>query len=263
MRAALLLLVLTCTACGSMRNGDRWGQGATLAPGGDRLLVAARDAAFDPWTWGPLAGAGVLSISDWDEDLSRWARSETPIFGSTKHALDASDDLRDWTEDAWIVSMIATPSGTEPMVWAQNKFQGLFMQWSATWITSESTSLLKEAFERERPDGSNQRSMPSGHASSAFASRALASDNIGTMQISNGLRWTLDAGLFALAGGTAWARVEAGKHYPTDVLAGAALGNFIARFVDEAFLDLHGGIRLMAYADAAEGEWALGLEWSF
>ncbi|MBD3343874.1 MAG: hypothetical protein GF401_02280 [Chitinivibrionales bacterium] len=30
--------------------------------------------------------------------------------------------------------------------------------------------------------------------------------------------------------GTGWARVEAQKHYPTDVLVGAALGNFCATF---------------------------------
>jgi hypothetical protein len=35
---------------------------------------------------------------------------------------------------------------------------------------------------------------------------------------------------------TAWARIEAGAHYPTDVLAGAALGNFVSLFVHDAFL---------------------------
>ena len=45
-------------------------------------------------------------------------------------------------------------------------------------------------------------------------------------------------GVMTLAAGTAWARVEAKKHFPSDVLAGAALGNFIASFVHDAFLGL-------------------------
>lgn len=39
-----------------------------------------------------------------------------------------------------------------------------------------------------------------------------------------------------LAVGTAWARVEADVHYPSDVLTGLALGHFIAAFFNEAFL---------------------------
>ena len=35
---------------------------------------------------------------------------------------------------------------------------------------------------------------------------------------------------------TGWARVEAEKHYPSDVLAGYAIGHFIARFMYHAFL---------------------------
>ena len=40
----------------------------------------------------------------------------------------------------------------------------------------------------------------------------------------------------AAAWGTAWARVEAGKHYPSDVLASAALANFVAGFIQRAFI---------------------------
>jgi len=46
----------------------------------------------------------------------------------------------------------------------------------------------------------------------------------------------LDAGFISFGAGTSWARVEAGMHYPSDVLAGAALGHFIAAVVNDAFL---------------------------
>ena len=39
-----------------------------------------------------------------------------------------------------------------------------------------------------------------------------------------------------LAGATAWARVEGGVHYPSDVLAGAALGHFVTSTFTHALL---------------------------
>jgi membrane-associated phospholipid phosphatase len=50
----------------------------------------------------------------------------------------------------------------------------------------------------------------------------------------------MKAALFTMAGGTAWARVESGKHFPTDVLASAALSHFTSVFLYDAF---HGRAR--------------------
>jgi hypothetical protein len=68
MRAAIIAAgVMVSLACGTLPNGRRWGQDATIAPGTDRLLTAGHDAAVDPFTWVPLAGAGVLFVGkDWD-----------------------------------------------------------------------------------------------------------------------------------------------------------------------------------------------------
>ncbi|NQZ56936.1 MAG: phosphatase PAP2 family protein, partial [Lentisphaeraceae bacterium] len=52
------------------------------------------------------------------------------------------------------------------------------------------------------------------------------------------LRMTLQGANLVLASGTAWARVESGKHYPSDVLAGAALGRVISIFVHDVLMDL-------------------------
>lgn len=41
-----------------------------------------------------------------------------------------------------------------------------------------------------------------------------------------------------LASGVAWARLEGRHHYPSDVLAGAALGHFITAFIHDAFMNL-------------------------
>ena len=54
----------------------------------------------------------------------------------------------------------------------------------------------------------------------------------------DGIRPVLQIGNTVLASGVAWARVEARKHYPSDVLAGAALGHFLTAFIHDAFLNL-------------------------
>ena len=260
---SLLVCALDMASCGTTRSGNLWGETATFTPGRDALANAARSAAFDPWTWVPLAGAAVLTIDDWDEEISDWARDETPVFGSQEDADDASDRLQGLTRDAWYLSMLVTPSGDEFHVWARNKLQGYAVEWAATLVTSELTSGLKSWTDRERPDGSDDRSFPSGHASSAFAYGSLASRNVDQIRMPAALRWSLHAGLFTAAAGTAWARVEGGRHYPTDVLDGAALGNFVSRFVHDAFLGLPADVQLTAYADPDRGDWSLGVAFSF
>ena len=42
----------------------------------------------------------------------------------------------------------------------------------------------------------------------------------------------------SLAWLTGWARMEAGKHHPSDVLAGAALARFLTVFVHDGFMNL-------------------------
>jgi len=54
----------------------------------------------------------------------------------------------------------------------------------------------------------------------------------------------IDAGLTALTLGTGWARVEAGFHYPSDVLVGMALGDFNGAFFNDAFMGLPQPTRL-------------------
>jgi len=73
----------------------------------------------------------------------------------------------------------------------------------------------------------------------------------------------MQAGVMGVAAAEAWSRVEAGKHDPTDVLVGAALGNFVARFVHDAFLGLPDDVQVSAFVDPARGRYALGLTFGF
>lgn len=52
---------------------------------------------------------------------------------------------------------------------------------------------------------------------------------------------------------TAWARVAANKHYPTDVLAGAALGHFLMAVIHDSFMGLDESVHVSMQLDADNG----------
>lgn len=84
------------------------------------------------------------------------------------------------------------------------------------------TAGLKNAVKRQRPDGSDRLSFPSGHTSSTFAMASVVNAHYGAK-----------AGIpaFALASAVGLSRVERGKHNVSDVLAGATLGFVVGRSV--------------------------------
>jgi membrane-associated phospholipid phosphatase len=73
---------------------------------------------------------------------------------------------------------------------------------------------------RERPDGSDNLSFPSSHAANAFGIATVVAHYCGW-------RWGVPA--YAVAGAIAISRVEAGKHWPSDVAAGATIGLLAGR----------------------------------
>ena len=82
-------------------------------------------------------------------------------------------------------------------------------------LTCGITGAMKFATGRTRPDGSNTRSFPSGHSSAAACAAVILWDRYGA-----------GAGIpaAAVAAFTALSRVTLEKHYPSDVIAGAAIG---------------------------------------
>jgi membrane-associated phospholipid phosphatase len=110
---------------------------------------------------------------------------------------------------------------------------------AAMGITSGASHGLKYAIDRNRPNHRDDpKSFPSAHTSAAFSSSTLSNRNIDSLALPKTTRVSLKITNLALAASIGWARVESGKHYPTDVLAGAALGHFVSAFVHDAFLGL-------------------------
>lgn len=111
-------------------------------------------------------------------------------------------------------------------------------------LTYGITGLLKLGAGRERPDNSNHRSFPSAHSSGSACVAVIMWDRYGP-----------EAGLplAALAAFTAISRVHMGKHYPSDVIAGASIGLAAGLAVVEAWKD---------EASSDEIQPALGIRWS-
>jgi membrane-associated phospholipid phosphatase len=86
---------------------------------------------------------------------------------------------------------------------------------------------LKVTVQRERPDGSDNYSFPSGHSASAFATAGVLQQHYG---------WKLGVPATIVAGYVATARVHDNHHYLSDVIFGGAMG-----IAAERTVTLHAG----------------------
>ena len=78
-----------------------------------------------------------------------------------------------------------------------------------------STFILKELIHERRPDGTDNRSFPSGHTSISFAAAATLEKRYG---------WQAGLPALVIATFVGVARVQANKHHAHDVLSGALIG---------------------------------------
>ncbi len=74
---------------------------------------------------------------------------------------------------------------------------------------------LKHIINKPRPENNGNYSFPSGHTSSAFSGAAFIGKKYG---------WKAGLPAYIAASYVGWTRIDARKHDPWDVLAGAAIG---------------------------------------
>jgi membrane-associated phospholipid phosphatase len=234
----LLVLMWSLTGCGTLDNGRGWGQDAFTSMRPRTVAQAAKRALLDVGTLAPAAGAIVFAASGLDDRVADWASEHTPLFGSITGAQRASDVLNITLHVETLATALATPSGPEPQEWMYAKLKGLGGELLAFGVTLGMTDLLKTTTDRTRPDQSNARSFPSGHASGAFAAATLSNRNLEALRLPTWAEQAGTVGTLTLASAAAWARVEGGRHFPSDVLAGAAIGHFFSAFIHDAVLGL-------------------------
>lgn len=127
-----------------------------------------------------------------------------PAEASDKGWSTASDIAR----DALVASAFLVPA-------VQKDWDGDLQALGSIGAAIALTQGAKQAFPRLRPDGSDNDSFPSGHTSTSFAAAA-------TLQNRYGWKVGIPAQLVAAFVGVS--RVQAHKHYWSDVLVGAAIG---------------------------------------
>jgi membrane-associated phospholipid phosphatase len=237
--ALVSLLVLLNNGCGTLPSGRGWGQDALTGLEGRKIAAAAYNAFMDVQTLVPAVGAIIFTINDFDGKVSDWATDHNPVFGSKGTALNFGDAALYTLYAETAITALATPSGDDSDQWIKNKAKGVMVELAAMGLTSGVSHGLKYATGRNRPDHRNDpNTFPSAHTSAAFSSSTLSNRNINSLPLSKAARLSLQITNLALATSIGWSRVESGKHYPSDVLAGAALGHFVSAFVHDAFLGL-------------------------
>jgi membrane-associated phospholipid phosphatase len=263
--ARLSLIVFSVSVfcgCGTLPNGKGWGEDATISPGWDKVGKAAYSSMVSPFTWLPVAGAAILQIDNWDKNISKWATDKTPVFGSQQNADNWSNYLLYTSGALYGTTALLAPSRVQAGDWVTDKMKGFIVGGAAVGLSEGVVGGLQPALNRERPNGSPQ-SFPSGHATAAASFSTLAAKNIGTMQLARSAEIAADSGLVLLTAGTAWARVEAKRHYPADILAGMAIGHFISAFVNDAFLGLDNSRGVVPDAELSKNGFLLSVKGSF
>ena len=121
-------------------------------------------------------------------------------------AADNFERAGDWVQ-------VALPMTAWGLSYTRDDDEG-FMQFSKSFFTTMlATQVLKQGVNETRPDGGH-RSFPSGHTSASFSGASF-------LQRRYGSTYGLPAYIAATFVG--WSRIESNRHYPHDVLAGAAL----------------------------------------
>ena len=157
------------------------------------------------------------------------------------------------------VALTCSPHCIAPSPTLQDKFKGVSVGLATAALDGVVSYGLKEVVGRERPDGSNDRSMPSGHASKAASRTYMARRNLAYIDMPNWSRQSLNVSLHAVAIGTGLARVEARKHHLADVMVGYALGNFLAARYEAFFESDLDGPRISFQAVDQGGSFTLTL----
>jgi membrane-associated phospholipid phosphatase len=157
-----------------------------------------------------IGSAAALAIAPADQEISKSLRDHARGYG------DAGDILGKVIPFSFAGGAFLTSRFTK-----NDHFRSFGYTLAQAYTTNfVLTEGIKIAAHRMRPDGSESDSFPSGHASSSFAIATVVTNYYGK-------KWGIPS--YALAGLIAVSRIEKGSHWPSDAVAGAALGYISGR----------------------------------
>jgi len=195
----------------------------------ERTKGAAYNAAVDPMTWAPMATGLTLDLSGYDDDI-------------TNHIM--KDDPNDYTfseEDADHLRSISTAITYTTAVFVPDKdittkAKRIAVEASAMAIGRGYVTLTNAKIDKTSPGGDNEDAFGSNHAVTPFAAAALTRRNVHQMNIPLWAKYSICGINYLTASASAYQRIESQLHSFSDQMYSAALGNFIALFVHDAFM---------------------------
>lgn len=147
--------------------------------------------------------------------MNRTIFAITLTFGLVVAPTPAAASVKGWDQASSVArtGLVAVALGL-PAV--RGDWRGLEQSGLAIGSAGLVTYGLKQAFPKTRPDGSDQKSFPSGHTSVSFAAAVSLEKRYG---------WEVGIPAIAVASFVGLARVKAKKHFVSDVVVGAAIGS--------------------------------------
>ncbi len=136
------------------------------------------------------------------------------LFALTFILFNSNSFASNQIERAGDIIQIALPLTALGMTIREGDSEGRTQFYKAFSATLGTTYALKYSINRTRPNGAGY-SFPSGHTSVAFSGASFIHRRYGFKK----------AGIAYLSAAfVGWSRIQANKHYPSDVVAGAILG---------------------------------------
>lgn len=174
-----------------------------------------------------LIGTGAIAVStQWDTNVKDYFSKEFRFSTAANIASDAGNGyaMVPVTLGLFIIGLHSHNEKFHRMSYALT--EGML-------LNTIITETVKVTSERERPNGSNDLSFPSGHSSSAFMFATVLQRYYG---------WKVGVPAYLGASFIGVSRLEKNVHFLSDVVAGAAFGYLVGRTVSR---DAHRPPRVM------------------
>jgi hypothetical protein len=223
LQAATCSILVSIGAAGCTTESDtRLGRHFDAEPWGGAIVETVQD----PAQWVPVATLVIATpiIRTQDEAWSDSLQQNHPVTGSSTRS-----------GDVVMGGLAVASAGLAFWNWYDGDHaQSLEVAAESFALTGLETSIMKDVVGRRRPNHGQPNSFPSGHASFSFAASTFLARSIwATEEEGQESFWTEAAG-WACYLPAAWVgmnRIETGRHFPSDVTAGAALGIFTTNMV--------------------------------
>lgn len=188
------------------------------------------DQGYEPLTPEEIAALDPASINWFD-------RSATRRY--SPGAAKASDVMLYGTMAAPLALLVTDRGSLQPGTLGVMYLETYALQGGLTYLAKNLFSRTRPYVYNNDPDiplalkleKTSRRSFYSGHTSSAFASMVFLASVFERLYPESSARGWVWGGCLTAAATTGYLRYAAGRHYPTDILVGAAMGAFVGYLV--------------------------------